>query len=265
MTLKYYHVDAFTTEVFRGNPAGVCPLDEWLPGEVMQSIAAENKHSETAFFVKEADGYRIRWFTPRVEVDLCGHATLASGYVLMRAMKTVSGRVVFNSRSGRLEVRDEGDRLTLDFPSDEIKPAETGHNWKSLFGCAPEEVYRGRNDYLLVFGNESQIRDMKPDFRSLAKIETRGFIVTAPGNKRGFANCDFVSRFFAPGAGIDEDPVTGSAHTTLTPYWSRRLGKNALDTLQVSERGGVLHCELKGGRVDISGNAVLYLEGSINI
>jgi len=267
MTLRLYQLDAFTDQLFGGNPAAVCPLTEWLPDETMQAIARENNLAETAFYVPTENGYHIRWFTPTVEVDLCGHATLATAYVVFFLEKTTEDdKVDFDSRSGILHVCREGDWLILNFPSDPthiaIQPPaiET-----SLNGTKPVEVLKGGTDYLLVFQNEQQIVDLDPDFRELATIPARGVIVTAPGNGSDKEPVDFVSRFFAPQSGIDEDPVTGSAHTTLIPYWAERLGKTVLTARQVSKRGGYIRCKHLGERVEISGQVKLYLTGEIQI
>ncbi|WP_185731491.1 PhzF family phenazine biosynthesis protein [Larkinella rosea] len=266
MPIRFYQLDAFTDQLFGGNPAAVCPLTEWLPDETMQTIAAENNLAETAFYVpvdREQGLYHIRWFTPTVEVDLCGHATLASAYVVFFLEKTEEGETLsFDSRSGILKVRREEDWLILDFPTDSthiaIQPPalET-----SLGGLKPIEVLKGKTDYLIVFENEQQIRDMQPDFRELATIPARGIIVTAPGN----APIDFVSRFFGPQSGIDEDPVTGSAHTTLIPYWAEKLGKTELTARQISKRGGFLKCKLLHERVEIGGQVKLYLTGEFEL
>ncbi|MBM3294852.1 MAG: PhzF family phenazine biosynthesis protein [Candidatus Aminicenantes bacterium] len=258
MTFRLFQVDAFTEELFRGNPAAVCPLERWLPDETLQKIAMENNLSETAFYVREGGRFHIRWFTPAVEVELCGHATLASGYVVFEVEGFPGPVVEFDSRSGPLRVRRDGGRLTLDFPADEAKPAEPPVGLFEALGARPLEVYRGRTDYLLVFGSESEVEAIKPDFGRLAEVEARGVIVTARGNQ-----ADFVSRFFAPRVGVPEDPVTGSAHATLTPFWARRLGKSELEAVQLSRRGGWLWVKAAGDRVEISGQARLYLSGEI--
>jgi PhzF family phenazine biosynthesis protein len=270
MPIRLYHLDAFTDQLFGGNPAAVCPLTEWLPDETMQVIAAENNLAETAFYVptdRNDGSYHIRWFTPTVEVDLCGHATLAAAHVVFFLEKTVEAdTVAFDSRSGVLLVRREEDWLILDFPVDNthiaIQPPalET-----SLGGIKPVEVLKGKTDYLIVFENEQQILDMQPDFRELATIPARGVIVTAPGNPTENGSIDFVSRFFGPQSGIDEDPVTGSAHTTLIPYWAEKLGKTELTARQVSKRGGYLRCKLLGDRVEIGGQVKLYLTGEFEV
>jgi PhzF family phenazine biosynthesis protein len=261
MRLPIFQIDAFTDSVFGGNPAAICPLDDWLPAERMQAVAAENNLSETAFFVPEDDGFALRWFTPTVEVDLCGHATLAAGWLVLTRMWPERKSVRFATRSGVLEVVRDGTRLALDFPS---LPAELVEALAALvegIGRAPDEVRRATN-YLAVFATESDIRAIEPNMADLATLHPCGIIVTAPGADDGV---DFVSRYFAPAHGVPEDPVTGSAHCTLTPYWSARLGRKALTARQVSARGGALWCEDRGDRVRIAGNAVLYLEGAIEI
>jgi len=259
MKLKIYQVDAFTDRVFSGNPAAVCPLDSWLPDDVMQNIALENNLAETAFYVKNADGYEIRWFTPAVEVDLCGHATLAAAYVLHHHEGYNEDEILFFSpRSGLLKVSRTGDYLTLDFPSDVFGPVDITAELTGCFGQRPGEAFKGKTDYMLVFDSETAITGCKPDLPAIAKLPGRGVIITAPGD-----HSDFVSRFFAPQSGIDEDPVTGSAHTTLTPYWAARLQKDDLTAIQLSGRKGYLNCKYRGDRVDISGQARLYLTGDI--
>ncbi len=258
MKIKLYQVDAFTDRIFAGNPAAVCPLTEWLPDAVMQKIAMENNLAETAFYVKEKEGLRIRWFTPAIEVDLCGHATLATAYVLFNKEGHAGNVVTFNSRSGPLTVTRQGDLLTLNFPTDTIQEVPLSNELTAGFPTKPLKALKGKSDYMLVFENEKQIVELKPDLKEVAKVKARGVIVTAKGNE-----VDFVSRFFGPQAGVDEDPVTGSAHTTLIPYWAGVLKKNKMSAIQRSARGGKLICELKGDRVDISGNGRLFLEGTI--
>ena len=257
LRIPFYQVDAFTSRLFGGNPAGVCLLESWLPAEVMQAVAAENNLSETAFLVKEGDGWGLRWFTPEVEVDLCGHATLASGFVLLKVLRSAAGTVRFSTQSGPLAVNEEGDLLSMDFPSRPGEPCQAPPSLPEGLGIAAAEVRRSR-DYLVVVESEEQVRALRPDMGRLAGLDALGVIVTAPGRA-----CDFVSRFFAPGAGVPEDPVTGSAHCTLVPYWSHRLGKKRLHALQVSARGGELFCEDRGDRVSIAGTAALYLQGHI--
>jgi predicted PhzF superfamily epimerase YddE/YHI9 len=250
--LPLYQVDAFASAPFRGNPAAVCLLDEWLPDATMQAIAAENNLSETAFLVREGDGYRLRWFTPRIEVELCGHATLASGFVLLDG----DGEIAFHTRSGTLKVRRDGDALTMDLPA---LPATPMAPPSALAALAPRETFRATN-WLAVFDREAQVRALVPDFAALATLDPYGVIVTAPGTQ-----VDFVSRYFGPSFGVNEDPVTGSAHCTLVPYWSSRLGKTKLLAHQVSQRGGELICEDRGPRVALTGRCVLYLRGEIRI
>jgi PhzF family phenazine biosynthesis protein len=260
MTVKIFQIDAFTSNLFQGNPAAICPLEEWLPGSVLQSIAAENNLAETGFYVRTEDHFSIRWFTPETEVDLCGHATLAAAYVVFTYEKYRGERIRFDSRSGPLAVTRKGDFLVLDFPADTISPVSLPEEFLLGLGAMPVETYRGKSDYMLVYSSQNAIIGIIPDFLLLSKIECRGVIVTAPGK-----TADFVSRFFAPRAGIPEDPVTGSAHTTLAPYWSRRLRKNDLTAQQLSKRGGSLQCTIVGDRVWIAGQAVPYLIGEINI
>lgn len=261
MKLKIYQLDAFTDKIFCGNPAAVCPLVEWLPDNLMQKIAMENNLAETAFFVKRNDQYDIRWFTPAVEVDLCGHATLASAAVLFN-FENYDGDVItfFSPRSGVLTVSRSGDILTLDFPSDKIERVDMSPQLIACFNSQPVEAYKGKTDYMLVFNNEEEIRKLVPDLVAILKIKSRGIIVTAPG-----AEVDFVSRFFAPQSGVDEDPVTGSAHTTLTPYWAQKTGKSELQAIQLSARKGFLKCAHLGDRVKISGQAKTYLQGEITV
>jgi len=260
MRLHMYQVDAFTDKLFHGNPAAVCPLDRWIPAELMQKIAMENNLAETAFYVPGPERHEIRWFTPAVEVDLCGHATLASAFVLFNFGGFQGSVAEFDSRSGLLSVRRDGDLLTLDFPADSPSAVDAPELLVRALGAQPLEAYKGKTDYMLVFGEQREIEAMTPDFGSLAKVHARGIIVTAPGKE-----VDFVSRFFAPEVGVSEDPVTGSAHTTLTPYWSKRLAKTNLTAVQLSKRQGWLWCRLAGDRVKISGHARAYLEGWIEV
>ena len=254
-----YQIDAFAGRVFSGNPAAVCPLDAWLEDPLMQAIAQENNLSETAFFVAEKTGYRIRWFTPTTEVDLCGHATLAAAFVLLEIFEVSGDQIVFHSKSGRLAVTREEDRLAMDFPSKPPVACEPPDGLKEAFHKAPSEIWRSE-DYLVVFPDEEDIRALKPDMEKLAKLDLRGVIVTAKGKET-----DFVSRFFAPKFGIPEDPVTGSAHCTLIPYWSHSLDKKDLYAHQVSRRGGEIFCKDRGDRVVIAGRAVAYMEGTITV
>lgn len=256
--MKIYQVDAFTDHLFGGNPAAVCPLEQWLPDSLLQQIAMENNLAETAYFVKEGEDYHIRWFTPSTEVDLCGHATLASAFVLFQYEGYTKDRIRFQSRSGLLTVARKGELLSLDFPVDRMEPVGLFAELTAGLDTRPVKVFKGRTDYMLVYEREQDILDLKVDFRKLVLVEARGIIVTAPGKE-----VDFVSRFFAPKSGIDEDPVTGSAHTTLMPYWSGVLGKTRLTAMQLSPRRGWLQCELAGERVEISGYAKLFMRGEI--
>lgn len=258
MLIPFYQVDAFTDRLFGGNPAGVCPLDKWLSDEVMQKIAMENNLSETAFFVKKGDGFHIRWFTPKVEVNLCGHATLASAHVIFQYLGFTEEIVSFESRSGILNVTKEGELLILDFPAN--KPTRTAlpDDFVQSLNITPVQCHRGKEDYLLLYKSQHEIEALVPDFRRLEKVDARAVIVTAPGEK-----ADFVSRFFAPRVGVDEDPVTGSAHAVLIPFWAEKLGKAEMKALQLSRRGGTLFCRLRGDRVDIGGRAVTFLNGEI--
>lgn len=259
--IPIYHVDAFTHGPFTGNPAAVCVLSEPVTVETMQKIAMENNLSETAFITRGNNEWLIRWFTPLAEVDLCGHATLASAFVVLNLLEPQSEAVVFRSRvMGLLTVSKRGDLLELDFPADTLRESEIPEVIRESMGRPPMECYSGRTDYLLIYGNEDDILALKPDFRMLAATEARGVIASAPGQE-----VDFVSRFFCPGIGIDEDPVTGSAHTTLTPFWAARMGKNIMTARQLSARGGVLECTLNGERIRIAGKAHLYLKGEIFI
>ena len=258
MQLPIFQVDAFASETFKGNPAAVVPLDEWLPDHVMQSIAMENNLSETAFFVPTQVGFEIRWFTPLAEVNLCGHATLATAHVIFNEAKFNSNEVQFGSRSGILTVKKEADKLKLDFPADSFTEVELSQEIINAVGETPVKAFKGKTDYLLIYKNEDAISKINPNFHLLKKAEARGVCVSAPGNE-----VDFVSRFFAPSVGINEDPVTGSAHTTLTPFWSNELEKTKLTALQLSQRGGELEVELQNDRVSISGKAVTYLQGEI--
>lgn len=258
MNLTIYQVDAFSKEVFKGNPAAVCPLREWLPAETMQSIASENNLSETAFFVHRGDRFDIRWFTPSFEIELCGHATLASAFVIFEILQAEDETVRFRSHlSGDLSVEKQGGIYVLDFPSRPPQTAEALPGLIKAIGREPKEVLRAR-DFFLVYGSESEVLAIEPNFSELLRVPTHGVIVTAPGD-----DCDFVSRFFAPEVGVFEDPVTGSSHCNLIPYWAERLGKNILFARQVSARGGELFCELHGDRVKIGGHAAMYLKGEI--
>lgn len=259
MRIPLYQIDAFTSRLFAGNPAAVCPLEEWIDEAVLQSIAAENNLSETAFFVRKGQRYELRWFTPTVEVDLCGHATLASAFVILNYIDTSRDSVAFDTRSGELIVRREGERLSMDFPSRPAAPCKAPDKLIEGLGRTPVENLASR-DYLAVFETEAEVRAVRPDMGLLSELEQFAVIITAPGNE-----VDFVSRFFAPRGGVPEDPVTGSAHCTLVPYWTKRLGKKQHHAWQVSARGGELWCEDRGDRVTIAGHAVRYLEGFIHL
>ena len=260
MSLTMYQIDAFTDTLFHGNPAAVCPLTTWLPDALMQSIAEENNLAETAFYVREGDVYRIRWFTTVCEVDLCGHATLATAHALFHHEGFRGDTIRFISRSGPLSVRREGDLLVLDFPVDTLRTAPLPEGLDRALGGAPVETYRGKDDYLLVYRSQSEISAIDPDFGIIGRVPCRGVIVTAPGD-----SVDFVSRFFGPQSGVPEDPVTGSAHTTLVPYWAKRLKKSDFDALQLSRRGGRLRCTLSGERVHIAGHAVTFFKGTLSL
>jgi PhzF family phenazine biosynthesis protein len=257
--IPIYQVDAFTSKLFGGNPAAICPLERWLDDRILQAIAAENNLSETAFFIPREERYHLRWFTPASEIDLCGHATLATAFVIFNYMKPDLELIRFATLSGELVVRRENGKLAMDFPSRPPQPCDGGTaDIGAALGAFPREVLAAR-DYLAVFDSEMEVRALEPDFRKLAKLD-RMMIVTAPGE-----HVDFVSRFFAPAQGIDEDPVTGSSHCTLIPYWAGRLGKSSLHAWQVSRRGGELFCTDNGPRVTMAGEAVAYLEGTINV
>ena len=259
MRLPIFQIDAFASRVFSGNPAAVCPLPHWLPDETLQAIAAENNLSQTAFLVGGAGRYRIRWFTPKQEVDLCGHATLASAEVVLGTLEPDLSEVLFDSASGPLRVGRDGERLVLDFPSRPPARSDVSEELVRALGARPREAWKAR-DLMAVFADEADVGNLVPDMQRIVALGVFAVIVTAPGR-----TSDFVSRFFAPALGLPEDPVTGSAHCTLVPYWAERLGKTTLHALQLSPRGGELHCELRGDRVSIAGRAVRYLEGAIEV
>ena len=265
MELSIFQIDAFADRVFGGNPAAICPLDSWVPDDVMQAIAAENNLAETAFFVaadsKDTDGacYDLRWFTPTLEVELCGHATLASAFLIFERFAPDAEILRFRTRSGELTVTRQEGQLFLDFPSYPGPVVDCPDALISGLGKMPHEVIEGPN-YMAVFGSEADIAALEPDMEILATLHPRGVIATAPGDA-----VDFVSRYFGPSFGVPEDPVTGSAHCMLTPYWATRLGKTRMDARQISTRGGALVCEDRGDRVGIGGQAVLYLEGKITV
>jgi PhzF family phenazine biosynthesis protein len=254
-----YQIDAFTDRPFAGNPAAVMPLQHWLPDEVMQAIAAENNLSETAFFVPEGSGFRIRWFMPVGEIDLCGHATLASAFVVLTELHPERNSVEFASMSGPLTITREGDRFCLDFPLREPRPLPCPAGFAEALGAEVKEAWLTR-DLFALLEDEATVQNLKPDLEALARLEPTSFVVTARGT-----DCDFVSRCFAPREGIPEDPVTGSTHCVLIPYWAKRLGKRTLFARQLSKRGGELFCEAQGDRVRIAGKAVKVIEGSMQL
>jgi PhzF family phenazine biosynthesis protein len=259
MSIPYYQVDAFTSRLFSGNPAGVCLLADWLPDALLQSIAAENNLSETAFVVQRDSLFHLRWFTPTLEVDLCGHATLAAAHVLFQHLGCRAPSVRFQTRSGVLTVSQDDDLLTLDFPARPAIPCATPREVSEGLGASPTTTGKAR-DYLAVFDTAEAVRSLQPDMAVLMRLDCLGIIATAPGG-----DCDFVSRFFAPRAGIPEDPVTGSAHCTLIPYWAQRFGRSELRALQLSPRGGELFCEDRGDRVGIGGRAVTYASSFLHV
>lgn len=259
MIIDLYQIDSFTDTLFKGNPAAVCPLSAWLSDETMQQIALENNLSETAFFVSKSSGYSIRWFTPTTEVDLCGHATLAAAYVIFNELNYQKEVIHFETiHSGILKVSKLGDRLTMDFPGDSPEQIILSDDLINCTDQLPIEAWQGKDDMMLVFKAQSQIEQLTPNLNQIAQLKARGLIVTAPGN-----DVDYVSRFFGPQSGVNEDPVTGSAHTTLTPYWANVLHKNDLLAQQLSSRSGTIHCQLLGNRVLLSGQAKLYMKGQI--
>lgn len=258
--MKYYVVDAFTDKLFHGNPAGVCLLDKWPADSIMQQIAFENNLAETAFIVKQNGYYDLRWFTPKVEIDLCGHATLGSAFIIMNYVETAITKVRFQTPSGELSVIRNGNIYVMDFPSRKPEPCEIPPMLEEALGIKVKNTYRSR-DLLVLAESESDVAKLKPNLQLLKKIDDAfGVIVTVKAD-----SCDFVSRFFAPNAGINEDPVTGSSHCTLIPFWSEQLNKKKMTARQLSERGGMLFCEDCGKRVQIGGQAVCYLEGQISI
>jgi predicted PhzF superfamily epimerase YddE/YHI9 len=260
MSVPVFHVDAFTATPFAGNPAAVCPLKDWLDDNLLLAVAAENNLSETAYFVPRGDHYELRWFTPRSEVKLCGHATLASAFVVLTILEPGRDSVRFETRrSGTLTVSLDGGLLAMDFPA--LPPWICTNRPAALIeglGKVPDAVVQIEDDYFAVYGCEEDVRRVRPDLRLLEQLHPAGVGITAPGE-----NADFVSRFFAPSYGIPEDPVTGSTHCSLAPYWAQRLGKNILYARQVSERGGEIWCEVRGPRVMLRGNAVLTLRGEL--
>ena len=255
MSIPYYQIDTFTSKLFSGNPAGVCMLSDWLSDNLLQSIASENNLAETAFLVQRDSYFNLRWFTPTIEVDLCGHATLASAHVIFRHLGYRDSIVRFETLSGTLTVTRHEDLLTLDFPARPATACEMPSDLIDGLRVRPVSTAKAR-DYLAVFHTERSVRELQPDFAALMRLDCLGIIATAPGD-----NCDFVSRFFAPRAGISEDPVTGAAHCTLIPYWAERLKRSVLHARQISPRGGELFCEHRGERVGIGGRAVTYSAG----
>lgn len=261
MKIPIYQVDAFTSRVFSGNPAAVCLTDRWIDDKKLQAVAAENNLSETAFLVRNNDGFDLRWFTPTTEVALCGHATLASAFVLFNCLQWKKKEIWFTTRrSGRLTVSKRGELLEMDFPSRPAHGKTAPAGIRKALGVVPDKVLGSAEDLLVVLGSEKAVRNVRPDFSALGQMEYRGIIVTARGDKS-----DFVSRFFAPRVGVPEDPVTGSAHCVLIPYWANVLRKNRLHAFQVSMRGGELFCVDAGDRVKIAGKAKLYMEGTVTI
>ena len=259
MRYRIFQIDAFANKVFEGNPAAVIVMDRWPEESIMQKIAAENNLAETAFLVAYEDGYFIRWFTPKAEVDLCGHATLAAAYVLYEYYFYSDKQIMFFTKnSGVLTVAKNDDWLSMNFPSDKFVQTELPQELSQAFGVQPKEVYKGKTDYMLVFENEIEIKEAMPNLSLISTADSRGVLITAPGN-----DCDFVSRFFAPNLGIPEDPVTGSTHTTLTPYWTTKLNKQILKARQLSERTGEMICRMQKDRVILEGKAVTFLEGEI--
>ena len=259
MSIPYYQIDAFASSLFSGNPAGVCLLTDWLPDTILQSIAAENNLAETAFVVPRDSFFDLRWFTPSLEMDLCGHATLAPAHVIFRHLGYRASVVRFQTRSGVLTVARDGELLTLDFPARPAVPCDVPAELSMGLRSSPTTTAKAR-DYLAVFETEQAVRSLQPDMAALMRLDCLGIIATAPGE-----DCDFVSRFFAPRAGVPEDPVTGSAHCTLIPYWAERLGRSRLRALQISSRGGELFCEHRGERVGIAGRAVTYSSGFLHV
>jgi PhzF family phenazine biosynthesis protein len=259
MKITMYQVDAFTDKLFGGNPAAVCPLDEWIDEELMQKIALENNLSETAFFVPNGEKFDIRWFTPKAEIHLAGHPTLATAYVIFEILKYNKPVINFDSKSGPLFVSKENGLIWLDFPSNKPEKKRVTKNIIDALGIIPCEVYKQR-DYIAVYHSEKEVSKVLPDYEKIKTLVSHGVIITAKGDKS-----DFVSRFFAPSLGINEDPVTGSAHTELIPLWAEKLDKKVMVAHQISERGGLLHCQANGERVKMGGNAVLYMKGEIYV
>ncbi|WP_010233730.1 PhzF family phenazine biosynthesis protein [Clostridium arbusti] len=258
--MRYYVVDAFADEIFKGNPAGVCVLNEWLKDDIMQKIAAENNLSETAFVLKKGNEYELRWFTPKAEIDLCGHATMGTAYVISNYIDIGIEKMIFNTRSGILEVKRKADLYEMDLPLREPEKIPLLETISDVIGIKPIELYLSR-DLFVVLETEYQVKNLSPDFSKVLRLDKGlGIIVTAKGN-----DVDFVSRCFYPKLGVNEDPVTGSAYSNLIPFWSKRLSKDKMISKQLSKRGGLLYCEMAGDRVKVSGKAVLYMTGNINL
>ncbi|MEM9823684.1 MAG: PhzF family phenazine biosynthesis protein [Bacteroidota bacterium] len=258
MRLPIFQVDAFCDQLFSGNPAAVCPLDDWLADELLLKIAMENNLSETAFFLSQDQDFHIRWFTPGTEVDLCGHATLATAHVLFNHLHFPADQITFHSKSGPLSVIKNKQGYTMNFPADKLQAIPDREQFEAEIQLEVKAVFRGRDDYLVVVDSQQTIEQLQPNLGWISQLDSRGMIFTAPGD-----HCDFVSRCFFPQAGVDEDPVTGSAHTSMTPYWAKQLGKTNLTAQQLSTRGGQMTCQLKGDRVLLSGKAQTYLKGEI--
>lgn len=258
MKIKIYQVDAFTSKLFGGNPAAVCQLNEWIPDNLLQKIAFENNLSETAYYVSKGSEFELRWFTPKAEVDLCGHATLATAHIIFEIEKSALTVLKFHTKSGILEVTKYDKGYTMNFPADVYNKTEVTNKMKDAIGIKPAAAYKGRDVLMVVLNSEKELLKVNPEPEKVKALHRHGLIVTAKGDKT-----DFVSRCFFPNFGINEDPVTGSAHTILTPYWAERLKKNSLTALQLSERTGELVCRMAGDRVEISGEAVSYLSGEI--
>ncbi len=259
--LTLYQVDAFADQVFSGNPAAVIPLESWLPEVTLQKIATENNLSETAFFVKQDKGYAIRWFTPTSEVDLCGHATMASAYVIFQYLDPEESIILFDSKSGPLQVERTGDLITMDFPKDDPKPCkEMKAKLDQILRIESEIICKGRDDFLAIVSSQKEVEEISPNFQEMSQLDCRGVIVSGPGE-----NHDFVSRCFYPTYGVNEDPVTGSAHCLIAAYWSEKMVKTFLEGRQLSPRGGNVACEVKGARVILSGTCHLYMKGTIRL
>jgi PhzF family phenazine biosynthesis protein len=258
--MTIYQVDAFTNKIFKGNPAAVFPLNEWVSDDLMQAIAEENNLSETVFFVKNESQFEIRWFTPNWEIDLCGHATLAAAHIIYSELNYKEKNINFSSKSGVLTVEKKEDWYTLNFPSEDINQIETPLLLKEALNVPIVRTYKGKWKLLVELENEAVIQNLTPNFSKLAELEASGIIVTSKGKK-----VDFVSRFFAPKIGINEDPVTGSAHTLLIPFWSKKINKTSLEAIQLSKRTGYLKCEYLNNRVEMSGQAITFLKGELTI